>query len=249
MNKDLANKTVLITGTSRGIGKAIAQAFLEQGTKVIALYREEKPEFEGSHEVIFLKADIQDLDTIRTWLSEFENDGGKIDVLVNNAGVYSKCDLLNVTEEDFDRTMSINLKGTVFLSQLIAIHMKKNGSGSIVNAASFAAQLASRGFGIYAATKTAIISLTKSMAAEFAPYGIRVNAFSPGVTPTRMTQPAIDANEKGMLDTIALHRFGGADEVANAVLFLASDASSYITGTNLDVSGGKFANQNPGASW
>ena len=248
---DLKGKTVLVTGTTRGIGKAIAARFLKGGCRVIALYRNNPPEFEGDfeHSPILLKNDVMDLNAMRTWLKDFVEGGDKIDVLVNNAGIYSNINFLEVKEEDWDRLMDINLKAVFFLSQMIADHMKDNGGGIIVNAASFAAKLSSLNYGVYAASKAAVDSLTKSMAASFAPYNIRVNAFSPGVIVTDMTKGAIEANKEKMLDAISLRKFGEVENVAEAVMFLCSEASSYITGINLDISGGKFLVQNPELPW
>jgi NAD(P)-dependent dehydrogenase (short-subunit alcohol dehydrogenase family) len=245
---DLTGKTVFITGANRGIGKGIADKFIKNKCRIIAVYRKNKPNLmplendEFKH--IFIKSDINDIDYISQWLTNFEKENGKIDILINNAGVNIEESLFDTTLEKWDIIMGTNLKATFFLSQLLAKHMKKNKKGVIINATSFAAQIPSAYYGVYAASKSALVSLTKSMAAEWAPYNIRVNSYSPGVVKTQMTQPAIEKNEKKMLETISLKRFGKVEEVADAVLFLSSEASSYITGVNLDVSGGKFIIQN-----
>ena len=127
--------------------------------------------------------------------------------------------------------------------------MKNHGGGVILNAGSFAACIPSVGSGIYAATKSAVITLTKSMAGEWAPYNIRVNAYSPGVIETDMTKPVREKAGKKLLEQISLNRFGAPDEVADSVLFLASDSAKYITGINLDISGGKLSIQNSPAAW
>ena len=251
---DLKDKTVLITGANKGIGKGVAEAFIENGCKVIALYRSERPNYH-INEVnkclppIYLKADVNNVEYISAWLKDFEKEKNKIDILINNAGINISEKLIDVDEKQWDIIMSTNLKSLFFVSQLIAKHMKKNKGGVIINAASFAIHIPSSFNGIYAASKTAVYSLTKSMAAEWAPYGIRVNSFSPGVVETQMTAKAIKNNKKKMLESISLNRFGAIEEVANPILFLASDSSSYITGTNLDISGGKFVVQDPSIDW
>lgn len=142
-----------------------------------------------------------------------------------------------------------NVISTIHLSQLIVKRMiEKRIKGVIVNTISFAAKIPSVGSGIYAASKAALESLTKTMAAEWAPYGIRVNGYSPGVITTDMTRPAINANEESMVNAIALRRIGDTDDVVKAVAFLASEDSSYVTGINLDVSG-KLIVQNSERAW
>jgi 3-oxoacyl-[acyl-carrier protein] reductase len=144
----------------------------------------------------------------------------------------------DATADDFDEAFGVNARATFLLSRLFAVHMRTAGGGVIVNAGSYATTLASVSHGLYAASKSASASLTRSMAAEWAPFGIRVNSFSPGVIPTRMTAPALSRNEDRMVDMISLRRTGTVEEVAAVVLFLASDASSYVTGTNIEVTGG-----------
>jgi len=178
------------------------------------------------------------------WLRDFESDGGTVDILVNNAGVICYSPLLEVNERDWASIMGTNVKATFFLSQMFAKHMKQNSGGVIINAHSFAVKIPSALTGLYAASKSALAMLTRTMAGEWAQYGIRVNAYSPGVVETDMTKPAIDRNRDSMLRDISLRHFGQALDVANAVLFLASTTSSYMTGVDLEVSGGKFLLQN-----
>jgi len=148
------------------------------------------------------------------------------------------------------RFFSVNVISTLCLSREIVRRMiEREKQGVIVLTISFAANIPSVGSGIYAASKAALESLTRTMAAEWAPYGIRVNGYSPGVIETDMTIPAIQANREAMTDAIALHRIGTTEDVVRAVAFLAGDASSYLTGINLDVSGGKLIVQNAGKAW
>jgi len=243
---DLKGKTVVITGAGEGIGEAISRRFLEQGSKVILISRSKinwLNEFHPS-QYEFLKKDIQDLNYFDTWLKEYSSHGNSVDILINNAGVISKQNLLDVTNENWDEIVNINSKATFFLSKIFAKHMIENSRGNIIFASSFANIIPSIGYGIYAASKSMISSLSKSFAAELAPYGIRVNSFSPGVIKTKMTEKARSENAEKMLKDISLKRFGLTDEVAMGVLFLASECSSYIHGSDLDISGGKFIVQN-----
>lgn len=249
---DLKGKTVFVTGSNRGIGKAIAEEFIKNDCQVIAAYRKDKPNFDlvdGDMGITFLELDINDTEKISNWLLEFEEKGGKVDVLVNNAGILLTNPLLEVTEKEWDMLIDTNLKATFFLSQLFAKHMKENKRGVIINAGSFAAKMPSASAGAYAASKAALLNLTKSMAAEWAQYNIRVNSFSPGVIETELTKPAREKNEEKMLGQISLNRFGKTEEVAKAVSFLASGSASYISGIDLDISGGKLIIQNPSDAW
>ena len=249
--EDLAGKRVVVTGASQGIGMGLAQAFHREGCHVVAIARGPIDWANGwaGDRLETVRADVRDLSTLRAWLADATRDGTGIDVLVNNAGHLSASPLLECSPEEFDEMFGVNTRATFFLSQLFAEHMRTRGGGVILNIASYAATLASIPYGVYAASKAAIVSLTRSMAAEWAPLGIRVNALSPGVIPTRMTEPALSRHEARMLESISLHRVGTVNEVADTALFLASDRSSYLTGVNLDVSGGKLLVQNPNAAW
>lgn len=244
--KDLQEKVVVVTGAGAGIGEAITRAFLAQGSKVILISRSDITWINEYHpsQYIFLKKDIQEIDFFSKWLDEYTSDGYKVDILINNAGVISQQKLLNLTDKEWDAIVNINSKATLFLTQIFAKHMIKNKCGNIIFASSYSTSLPSYGYGLYAASKSMLLSLSISLAAELAPYGIRVNSFSPGVIKTKMTQNAREVNGVQMLKNISLRRFGNIDEVAQAVLFLASDSSSYIHGINLDISGGKFIIQN-----
>ena len=249
--EDLADKRVVVTGASQGIGAGIAQAFHREGCHVVALARGPIAWAEAAkgERVETVQADVRDIDGLRTWLERVTRGGTGVDVLVNNAGHLTANPLIDCSPEEYDDMFAVNTRAMFFASQVFARHMRSRGGGVIVNVASYAATLASINYGVYAASKAAVVALTRSMAAEWAPMGIRVNALSPGVIPTRMTEPALSRNEARMLESISLHRVGTVDEVADAALFLASIRSSYLTGVNLDVSGGKLVVQNPGAAW
>jgi len=251
MYPDLARKRVVVTGAAQGIGRAIVRAFVEADANVIAVVRRvpEEPVTDRSGQVLWLTCDIRQPAPLTRYIADLEATGGQINVLVNNAGVLHKSPLIDATPAEVSETFDTNVAATLVLSQIVARHMSERGGGSIIHAASYAAILPSVAHGVYAASKAALLSLTRSMAAEWAPWGIRVNAFSPGVIPTNMTRPALEASGPSMLDAISLRRLGEPSEVASAVLFLASDVSSYVTGVNLEVTGGKFAVQNPNAAW
>jgi 3-oxoacyl-[acyl-carrier protein] reductase len=243
---DLENKTVVVTGAGEGIGEAIAKSFIKQQAKVILVSRNNiKWINKGFNDCLFIKSDIRDISNLEYWLNEYEASGNTIDILVNNAGVISQQALLDATEEQWDDIIGVNSKATFFLTKIFARHMVKNRCGNIIFSSSFSTKLPSYSYGLYAASKSLILSITKSYAAELAPYNIRVNSYSPGVVKTKMTKSAIDNNKNNMLHDISLNRFGGAHEVAKGVLFLASNSSSYITGIDLDISGGKLIIQNP----
>lgn len=238
-------KRVLITGTSKGIGKALAEYFADEEAYVYAISR--STTCKNSKSIHYFCSDIADIDRICKWLDE---QNVSIDILINNAGVICYENLMDVTAEQVLAVFNTNVISTLFLSQSIAKRMiEMKIKGVIVNTVSFAAKIPSVGSGVYAASKAALESLTRTMAAEWAPYGIRVNGYSPGVIATDMTESAIKKNGDFMVNTIALRRIGSTEDVISAVGFLASDDSSYITGINLDVSGGKFIVQNSDRAW
>lgn len=251
MYPDLKGKRIVITGASRGIGKALALAFLEEGCHVVAIARGpiEWAAQTVDNRLEVLQCDIRYPKPLTQWLAVLSGRGQTVDVLVNNAGSLLKKKLIDCNEDDFDDAFAVNTRAMFGLSQVFAAHMKNHGGGVIINAASFAASQASISHGLYAASKAATVALTRSMAAEWAPFGIRVNAFSPGVIPTEMTESALRDNADKMLQTVSLRRFGTTSEVAAVALFLASSTSSYLTGVNIDVSGGKLIVQDPGAAW
>ncbi len=251
---DLEDKTVFITGANRGIGKHLCEAFLRNNCRVICVYRKTKPVFSlgkvTKHEPILLKADINDIEKIASFVDAFTSSGNSCNIIINNAGLYNNIPLMECTQQDWCETIDTNLKSMFFLSQLFARQMKKNRKGGvIINAASFTTTMPSVGYGLYSISKGAIFQMTKCIAAEWAPYNIRANTFSPGIVKTRMTAQAIENHRDEVLGAICMNRTGTFEEINNGVLFLASDASSYITGQNLNINGGKFIVQNPHAAW
>lgn len=240
------NKVALVTGGSRGIGEATALRLAEEGAKVGILAQDEeklnevaKKIREKGGEVIVLIADVTDEKQIREAVKKLtEIFGEKIHVLVNCAGVYQRTSLENVTEEGLNRTMDVNVKGTLLCSKVIAELMKtQSEGGKIVNISSVTARIGGSD-PVYAASKAAIIGMTRSLAQVLAPYGINVNVVVPGPTKTDMTKVIPPDRMESLKKSIPLKRLGEPEEIAAAIVFLASDDANYITGASLDVNGG-----------
>lgn len=246
----LQKKVVLITGGSMGIGQAIAIRLAREGAKVAisgrgreALDETAAKIREAGGEVWAVEADVRYSDQVERMIDEMLAKWGRIDVLVNNAGICSPSPFLEMTEEDWDRHMDINLKGTFLTSQRVAQEMvKRKGQGAIINMSSVNGLAAEGDQAHYNATKGGINLLTMSMALELAEYGIRVNALCPGFIETRLTNPLIE-NEGALREyvkTIPMGRVGQPEEIADTALFLASDESRYMTGHCLVVDGGQL---------
>lgn len=240
------NKVALVTGGSRGIGEATALRLAEEGAKVGILAQDEEKLNEVARkirekggEVIVLIADVTDEKQIREAVKKLtEIFGEKIHVLVNCAGVYQRTSLENVTEEGLNRTMDVNVKGTLLCSKVIAELMKtQSEGGKIVNISSVTARIGGSD-PVYAASKAAIIGMTRSLAQVLAPYGINVNVVVPGPTKTDMTKVIPPDRMESLKKSIPLKRLGEPEEIAAAIVFLASDDANYITGASLDVNGG-----------
>lgn len=248
MTKRLDGKTALITGATSNIGRAIAEAFAAEGALVAVSGRSE----ERGREVVagirerggraeFVPADLDGSAAASRALAAAATEalGGRIDVLVNNAGIYPGNTTATVDEQTFDRVYAVNVKAPYFLTAAIAPAMAAAGGGAIVNLGSWVARLSVPVGSLYASTKGAVETLTRAWAAEFGPQGVRVNAVSPGVVQTAApgeTHPA----EVMMAGTPA-DRMGTAAEIAAAAVYLASDESSFVHGTTLDVDGGRVA--------
>lgn len=252
MELQMKDKVVGITGAAsiKGIGFAIARKVLSAGAKVFICdlnadaLEKAKEALAPFGEVEAYTVDVSNEQQAKLMFDKAEARFGRLDAFVNNAGIYPQCALCEMSAAQWDTVMNVNLR-SVFLCGCEAFRRMKKTGGVIVNAASYAAVIGSAGSGAYAASKSAVYSLTKTMAAEMAPFGIRVNGFIPGVIETGMTQAVVDERHDQLVGQIALARLGKPDDVANAVLFLLSDASSYITGTFIEVSGGKLCVQNP----
>jgi 3-oxoacyl-[acyl-carrier protein] reductase len=253
MYPDLKGKVVIITGARRGMGRSHAIAFAKEGAKVvvsdISLEDCEKVAKEIKKlggEAMAVKCDVSKKEEVEEMVRKTVEKWGRIDVLVNNAAIAQFKPFLEMTEEDWDRTMDINLKGYFLCAQAVAKEMVKQKSGVIINIASIAMGQVGIGFPTlvhYVASKGGVVGLTEALALELAPYGIRVNSVSPGIIDTPMVDP-VRADKKtleGILMRVPMRRMGKPEEVSNLVLFLASDASSYMTGSNVVIDGGWLA--------
>lgn len=258
MDLKLQGKRVLITGSSRGIGLAAARLFLQEGASVIVhgvnearLQETVAGLCEQGTPCCGIAADVSKRDQVKRLFEEVQREFGGIDVLVNNAGIYPhRSPLQETTDEEWDQIMNTNLKSVLMCSQAAVSFMKQQDRGGVIlHASSFGAIVPSAGAGLYAAAKAAIINLTRTMSAEYAPWNIRVNAYVPGVVETDMTAQVRQTHQEALVSQIALKRIAKAEEIAAPVVFLASSQASYITGAVLEVSGGKLAVQNGSDAW
>lgn len=237
------DKVAIVTGAASGIGKSCALSFAEKGAKVVVVDLNKRGAEETNLEIqtkggkaIFIKADISKKEDVESIVNITENNFGGIDILVNCAGICQIRNIEDITEQEWDKVMSVNLKGTFLMCQSILKGMKKYKGGKIVNMASLAGEVGGIMVGVnYAASKAGIICLTKSLAKYAAPYNINVNSVSPGFINTEMTKD-FGYNP----DTIPLGRVGTPGEVSDVILFLCSEAARYITGANIDVNGGIY---------
>lgn len=242
----LKGKKVLVTGSSRGIGKSIVQLFIQEGASVWGICTKESEsrleieKLASENGVTFTELHANAADSNEWSLaikSALELSGG-FDVLVNNAGITKDGLSFRMKKEDWDSVLNINLTGAFLACQIISSDMIRKRSGSIINMSSIVGIHGQGGQTNYAASKAGLIGLTKSLAKEAGSRGVRVNAIAPGFIQTDMTSVLADNLKAAMLETVPLKRAGNPEDVANAVLFLASDLSSYITGQVLGVDGG-----------
>ncbi|MEQ1940876.1 3-oxoacyl-ACP reductase family protein [Mesorhizobium sp. VNQ89] len=244
---DLTGKVVLVTGASRGLGRAAALACAGSGADMVVGVRKAADGAELVAEIeklgrraLAVGMDLSDLSTVRSAVSAAHDRYGRIDVLVNNVGIGPMNLAVDVTEEDFDYTVDINLKGTFFTAQTVGKLMIAQKSGRIINMSSQAGTVTLRGEAIYCMSKAAINHLTRCLAAEWAEHGVTVNSIAPTFIHTDGTKPALSdpAFREKVLNHIPLGRIGDPIDVAGAVVFLASPAASLITGANILVDGG-----------
>ena len=251
VNFALQNKTALITGASRGIGKAIALALAEYGARCILASRK----LEGlqavadkirasSGEADAIACNTGYVDQIEKLFDEIQEKFGKLDILVNNAATNPYFgEMINADEKAWNKTNEVNLKGPFFMTQAAARLMEKTGGGSIVNVASINGKRPAPMQGIYSITKAGLISMTQAYAKELAAKNIRVNALLPGLTETKFSEALIKTDwiYERALQSIPLNRHAQPDEMAGAVLYLVSDAASFTTGTTIVCDGGALA--------
>jgi len=243
----LTDKVAIITGASRGIGRSIAVALAGQGAKVVASARNaealerlvEAIRAEGGA-AIAVAGDVALERDANNLIDRAVNAFGRVDILVNNAGITRDGLLLRMKNEDWDAVLDTNLKGSFLCIRAAAKIMSKQRSGRIINISSVVGEMGNAGQVNYCASKAGLLGLTKSVARELARRNVTVNAITPGFIVTDMTDNMTDKAREAMIEQIPLGRLGEADDVANAVLFLASDRSSYVTGQVLGINGGMY---------
>lgn len=239
-------QVVFVTGGSRGIGKAIALKFAENGYNVAINYVSDKTdtqalekEFQNKGvECLIQKADVSKTDEVETLTKAIIEKFGRIDILVNNAGITRDMLLIRMKEEDFDKVIEINLKGTFITTKAVVPYMMKKRNGRIINISSVVGVAGNAGQCNYSASKAGIIGFTKSVAKELASRNIRANAVAPGFIKTDMTDVLNDEQKNQINSQIPMKRMGTPEDIANAVYFLGSEESSYITGQVLNIDGG-----------
>lgn len=254
MQIDLSGRVVLVTGAARGIGRTIAETFAREGAHVVAMDLDADALAgmeQDSHAALALPCDITDPAQVREAVAAIEERFGRLDVLINNAGINAEGPLESFDPELWDRLFAVNVRGVLNTCQAVIPLMKRQRAGRIINAASFAAVIPSVDAAAYGASKAAVVQMTRVLASELGPWGVTVNAYAPGMIPTAMNGFAALGEEAAAakLDQLSVRRWGVPEDVAKLCLFLASDLSDYVTGALLDVSGGKFATQDPGAAW
>jgi 3-oxoacyl-[acyl-carrier protein] reductase len=228
-------RRVLVTGASKGIGAACARLFATLGANVGVHYHRDRAAAEGIGRAF--AADLTQWDAGERLVAEVETALGPLDAVVLNHGIWKPAPIAEMTRADYDATLDANLRGFFSVASAAARRMTERRRGAIVTVASTAGQRGEAGYAHYAATKGAIISMTKSLASELAPFGIRVNCVAPGWVRTQMTEAALDA-DPAIGRTIPLGRVANPDEIAAPIAFLASDAASFITGEIFNVNGG-----------
>ena len=240
----ISGKSAVVTGGSRGIGRAIVELFLKNGATVDYLSRSQGDSLDYFHglgyesEVAFHGVDIADEEATQSVFDSIIESRGHIDILVNNAGVTRDGLIMRMSSDDWHSVMAVNLTGAFHTGRAVARHMIKRRSGAIINVSSVVGLTGNGGQTNYAASKAGLIGFTKSLAREVAGRAVRVNAIAPGYIETEMTDKLNENQREVLVSQIPMGRIGSADEVARVCLFLASDMASYITGEVITIGGG-----------
>lgn len=245
----LADLTCVVTGASRGIGRAIALEFGAAGADVVVNYRStddrarrvvEAIEDNGSGTAVRAQADVSDPAAVRELVRATESAYGSVDVLVNNAGITADDRFDRLSTEDWQRVIDVNLNGVFHTTKAFYDDIRTSDHGRLINISSVIGQTGNYGQANYAASKSALVGFTKSLAAELAPHGSTANCVAPGYTRTEMVEAVSEDIQERIREDIPLDRFADVEEVAHAVTFLASPQSSYVTGETLNVNGGLY---------
>lgn len=243
----LQNKVTVVTGAAQGIGAAIARLFSAEGAKVVLIDRQEEQlkklseELkEKNPEVSYFTFDITNKEEIKKAFAQIKEQHGRIDALINNAGITRDSMSYKMTEESWDQVIDVNLKAPFLLTQEVFPIMKEQKDGVILNASSVSSE-GNVGQANYSASKAGLIGMTKTLALEFAKSNVRVNCIAPGFTETEMIKTIPDEVKNKIVDRVPMKRFGQPEEIAEAYLFLASDNAKFITGQTLFVDGGLTA--------
>jgi 3-oxoacyl-[acyl-carrier protein] reductase len=258
MHIDLTNRVAIVTGGGRGIGRVIARTLAAEGAVVTVLDRrrdllaEVREEWAANEwPGLQFDCDVRNAESVAEAVDAVAATLGRIDILVNNAGIADSARVEAMSEAIWDGNLEANLKGTFLMCRAVAPVMKRQRSGRILNASSFAAIIPSIGGAAYAASKAGVVAFTRVLASELGPWNVTVNSYAPGMIPTEMNHFAERSPEdkEKLLDTLTVRRWGRPEDVANLVVFLCSDQAAYITGALIDTSGGKYATQFPSVAW
>jgi len=243
----LENKTALITGAGRGIGRIIALELASSGCDILAADVMEAPLNETAglikekgRKCVISLCDVSSVENVASTVQKAIDEFGKIDILVNNAGITRDNLIMRMTDDEWNKVLDINLKGTFNCIRAASRHMMKARSGCIVNISSVVGVMGNAGQANYVASKAAVIGLTKTVARELAPRNVTVNAIAPGFIDTDMTKALPDKVKEEMLKSIPMNRFGSPQDIAGVVSFLASEKAAYITGQVFHVNGGMY---------
>ncbi len=241
----LKGKKALVTGASKGIGNAIVELFLKNGATVYAVSRTEGdlPQLrsiatELGTELIFRATDVGDEAAVTATVKEIIKESGGLDIVVNNAGITRDGLIARMPTEAWNEVMNVNLASAFFVCKAVSMHLLSRKGGSIINMSSVVGLHGNAGQTNYSASKAGLVGLTKSLAQELAPRGVRVNAICPGFIETEMTEKLTDEQKKALFGRIPMARMGTVQDIASAALWLASDLSAYVTGQAITVDGG-----------
>lgn len=258
MQIDISGQVAIVTGVGKGIGREIVTTLAKEGVITIS-FDINQADLDAVNEELTAggftgrqyRCDIRDKARVDEIVAEVVAEFGRIDILVNNAGVAGNGLIEGLDEKDWDFCYDVNVKGTFLMCQAVIPTMKAQRRGRIINAASFAAIVPSVGSAAYASAKAAVAHFSRALAGELGPWDITVNAYAPGMIPTTLNHfTELPQNEQDrLLDMLSLRRWGKKSDIAQLICFLASDYAEYITGTLVDISGGKLATQVPRAAY